>query len=164
MKTNLILVIVLSLFMGNTSFSQDFKYVGAAKCKMCHNTPAKGAQYTKWSESKHAKAMASLKGADATNPKCLKCHSTASSIDAKLNGGITVAEGVSCESCHGGGEKYKSPAIMKDLAQAKKNGLVIPDEKVCLGCHGKGLGNPNEKPFDYATYKAKIAHPNPSKK
>ena len=65
MKTNLILVVVLSLFIGNTSFSQDVKYVGAAKCKMCHNSADKGAQFTKWSESKHSKAMETLKGPDA---------------------------------------------------------------------------------------------------
>ena len=161
--------------MGNISFSQDYKYVGSAKCKMCHNSASKGAQYTKWTESKHSKAIATLKGAEAMKygkehniadpskeQKCLKCHSTAASIDAKLNGGITVEEGVSCESCHGGGEKYKSPAIMKDLAQAKKNGLIIPDEKVCKKCHNPE--NPFHKEFEFAKYFPKISHPNTAKK
>ena len=35
-------------------------HAGADKCKTCHNSPAKGAQFTRWIESKHAKAHAAL--------------------------------------------------------------------------------------------------------
>lgn len=154
-----LLAVALFMFLGNASFSQQ--YVGAAKCKMCHNKPAKGEQYNKWAAGPHAKAMESLKGAEKNDPKCLKCHSTAAANKDLAAASIKVEEGVSCESCHGPGSKYKSMAIMKDAAKAKDAGLVMPDEKVCTGCHNSE--SPNFKGFDYAKYKAQIAHPNPSK-
>ena len=103
--------------------AQDFEYIGAAKCKMCHNKTTTGAQYKVWSASPHANAMATLateeamaiakeKGiADpAKDAACTKCHSTAASINPDLNAGVKETEGVSCESCHGPGSKYKSNA------------------------------------------------------
>jgi len=141
--------------------AQQKEYIGAAKCKMCHNKPPQGEQYKKWSESAHAKAMASLKGDEAKDPKCLKCHSTAAGLKLSDTQTITVAEGVSCESCHGAGSAYKSPAIMKDRAKSIAAGMIIPDEKLCKKCHN--AESPNFKGFDYKTYSAKIAHPNPSK-
>ena len=44
-----ILMICLALFLGNVISAQTFKYIGADKCKMCHNKPATGDQYGKWS-------------------------------------------------------------------------------------------------------------------
>lgn len=172
MKSKNLILILCLVFIGNGALSaQDFEYVGAAKCKICHNKPATGQQYKIWSESLHAKAMASLSNekslayakehniADpAKDPKCLKCHSTAGGIKESLNAGITVAEGVSCESCHGPGSAYKTNAIMKDKAVAQKNGMIIPDQKLCEKCHNKE--NPFYKPFNYEEKKAKIAHPN----
>lgn len=158
MTTKSLILIVCLIFSGSVLFAQN-KYIGAAKCKMCHQGPAKGDQYKKWTESKHANAMKSLKGADATNPKCTKCHATASGIDAKLLDGLTMAEGVSCESCHGAGSAYKSPTVMKDKAAAKKSGLTEPNEALCKKCHNSE--SPNFKSFDYATAVAKIAHKKP---
>ncbi len=152
---------VALLFVSFVS-AQDFKYVGAAKCKMCHNKEEKGEQYSKWAAGPHAKAMASLKGADATNPKCLKCHSTFESVAADLRGGITKEEGVSCETCHGPGSAYKLPAVMKDKTKAMANGMIVPDEKLCRKCHNKE--SPNYKEFNFAEYSKKIAHKDPSKK
>ncbi|MFA5417175.1 MAG: multiheme c-type cytochrome [Bacteroidales bacterium] len=149
-------------FLGSTALvAQDFEYVGAKKCKMCHNKPATGAQYAQWADSKHAHAMESLKGDDATNPKCLKCHSTAASVDKSLIATLTVEEGVSCESCHGPGSKYFPNAIMKDREKSLANGMIIPDEQVCLACHNSE--SPTFKGFNYEEYKAKIVHPIPAK-
>ncbi len=163
------LLAVMLILVSSVLLAQN-KYVGAAKCKMCHM--AKGKQYPIWSESKHAKAFEALKGEAAlkvgkekgvaspsTDAKCLKCHSTAASVDAKLIDGITKEEGVSCESCHGPGSTYKAPAMMKNKADALKNGLIIPDEKVCTKCHNSE--SPSFKGFNFATYSAKIAHKNP---
>ncbi len=55
--------------------------------------------------------------------------------------GITIAEGVSCESCHGPGSAYKTNTIMKDQALSIKNGLILPTKEVCEKCHNK------ENPF-----------------
>lgn len=106
--------------------------------------------------------MESLKGADATNPKCLKCHSTAAAANQALVATITVAEGVSCESCHGPGSAYKVATTMKDKTLAMSKGLIMPDEKVCKKCHNEE--SPNYKGFNFKEYSAKIAHDDPTTK
>lgn len=169
------LLIALIVMMGATVSAQTFKYIGADKCKMCHNKPATGEQYKKWTEESHSKALKSLSNpasleyakkngiADpAKDQKCLKCHSTFHSIDAKLQGGILPYEGVSCESCHGPGSAYKAPTIMKDQALSIKNGLIVPTKETCVACHNKE--NPFYKEFNYEAALKKIAHPNPAAK
>jgi len=167
-KLSIVIACMLFLF-SNVLLAQN-KYVGAKNCKMCHMS--KGKQYPQWAASKHAKAMETLKTPEAlkiakekgiadpsTDAKCTKCHSTASAIDAKLNGGITKEEGVSCESCHGPGSAYKAPAIMRNHEACVTNGLITPDEKLCLKCHNSE--SPTFKGFDFAKYMAKISHKNP---
>ena len=163
MKMNLrklFFLLAIAVFLSASASAQTYKYIGASKCKMCHNKADKGEQYTKWENSPHAKAMESLKGAEKEDPKCLKCHSTAAAIDKSLNGGITVEEGVSCESCHGPGSVYKSATIMKNKQMALTKGMILPEEKVCKTCHNEE--SPNYKGFNYAEYVAKIAHDDPT--
>lgn len=170
-----LLLICLTIFLAGSVNAQTYKYIGADKCKLCHNKAATGDQYGKWLKDPHSKAMASLSSqasldyakkngiADPTKEaKCLKCHSTYEQAGAALRGGILATEGVSCESCHGPGSMYKSPAIMKNQAQALKTGLILPTKELCVKCHNKE--NPFHKEFDFATFSAKIAHPNPAKK
>lgn len=154
------LFLALGLFLGNGSSPADFEYIGSAKCKSCHNSPAKGAQYKVWAASPHAKAFESLKGDDAKNPKCLKCHTTMGHTDKDLHYSLTEKEGVGCESCHGAGSAYKLPTVMKSKEKSIAKGLIIPDEKVCRSCHNEE--SPNFKGFDYKEYLKKIAHPRPS--
>lgn len=170
-----LLLVALVLFLGGIASAQTFKYIGADKCKPCHNKPATGDQYVKWVASPHAKALKSLSSqasldyakkngiADpAKDAKCLKCHSTYDAVAANLRGGILATEGVSCESCHGPGSVYKAPTIMKDLALSKKNGLIEPTKEVCLKCHTKEC--PFYKEFNYEAASAKTSHKNPAKK
>ncbi len=56
---NLFLICV-SLLIVNTLSAQTFKYIGADKCKMCHNKPSTGDQYSKWLKDPHSKAMKTL--------------------------------------------------------------------------------------------------------
>jgi hypothetical protein len=167
------LIAFLAMFAGSALLAQDAKYIGAAKCKMCHNKPDKGEQYNKWMAGPHANAMkalstdkakeiASAKGiADpSTDKACIKCHSTMGSIDSKLVAGITMEEGVSCETCHGPGSKYKGAAIMKDMELAMENGMIMATEQVCKKCHNEE--SPTYKGFNFAEAKAKIAHPDPT--
>ncbi|MFO7616315.1 MAG: multiheme c-type cytochrome [Bacteroidales bacterium] len=147
--------------MASAPSGADFLYIGAGKCKPCHNSAAKGEQFKQWASTPHANAMKSLKGDEAKNPKCLKCHSTAASVPQKLWETITVEEGVSCETCHGPGSAYKTASIMKDLAKSKANGLIEPDEKLCKTCHNPE--SPTFKGFDYKKASVAIAHPNPNK-
>lgn len=148
-------------------------YVGADKCKLCHNSPAKGAQYTKWKEAMHSKAYMTLAGDEAKklgaakgiadpqkDAKCLKCHVTGYGEAAdKLTDKYKVEDGVGCESCHGPGGDYWTKEVMQDKQKSIAAGLVLPDEKTCKGCHNPE--SPSYKEFDYKTFYAKIAHPNP---
>lgn len=155
----LIFLLGVMILATGTLAAQNFKYIGADKCKMCHNKPEKGEQYNKWKAGPHANAMSSLSAEEAKDPKCLKCHSTAAAVDAKMIATLTAAEGVSCESCHGPGSLYKSMSVMKSREQSIAKGLIIPDEALCKTCHNEE--SPTFKGFNYAEYSAKIAHPNP---
>lgn len=173
MKTNkTFLMTVAFLVMGSFLFAQDFSYIGAAKCKMCHNSEKSGFQYKIWAESSHANALKSLASqksldyakangiADPTkDPKCLDCHSTYHMVNPDAIETLTATEGVSCESCHGPGSKYKAMNIMKSQELALKNGLILPTKEVCVTCHNPK--NPFHKPFNYDEAVKKIAHPTP---
>jgi hypothetical protein len=151
------------LFLGTAASAQNFKYIGAVKCKMCHDKPEKGEQYTKWMDGPHSKAYEALKE-DKDNETCLKCHSTAGSVDKSLLAGIKVNEGVSCETCHGPGSAYKTNSIMKNKEMALAKGMVEPTEATCKACHTakKPEGHPDpKKPWNFAEFSKEIAHPNP---
>jgi hypothetical protein len=153
----------------------DFNYIGVDGCKMCHRSPAKGNQLGKWEESAHSKtfaALASDKAKEIAQAKgiadpqqaeaCLKCHVTATTAPAdQKEKTYKVEDGVGCESCHGAGSAYKAIAIMRDQAKSIENGLIVPDEKVCLSCHNEE--SPTFAGFDFAEASKKIAHPNPQK-
>ena len=150
-------------------------YVGAEKCKMCHNAAAKGAQFTKWTESKHSQAFAVLATEEAKKiatakgiadpqkaDECLRCHVAGHGAPAaSCTDKYKVQDGVSCEACHGPGGDYWKMEVMKDKAKATAAGLVMPTEATCKGCHNPE--SPTFKSFDFAAMKAKIAHPNPQK-
>lgn len=53
-----------AVMVGNVTYAaenSDAHYVGVQQCKVCHNKPSTGAQYTKWTEMKHSKAYETLK-------------------------------------------------------------------------------------------------------
>jgi len=167
------LIAFLAMFAGGALMAQNFKYIGAPKCKMCHNKPDKGEQFNKWQEGPHANAMKSLSTDKAkeiasakgiadptTDAACIKCHATAGAVDSKLIATLNIDEGVSCESCHGPGSRYKGAAIMKDRELSMENGLILPTEEVCKSCHNEE--SPTYKPFNFAEASAKIAHPDPT--
>ncbi len=153
----------------------DHAFVGAEKCKMCHNSPAKGAQYTKWLETGHSKAYATLTTDQAKKlaaekgigdpqkaGECLKCHVTGHGAPAAmLTDKYKIEDGVGCESCHGAGGDYWKMTVMKDREMSIAAGMVVPTEETCKGCHN--AESPSFKGFDFAAESAKIAHPNPSK-
>lgn len=157
-----LLFIAFLLFLGGSyAEAQEYDYIGAAKCKMCHNKPATGAQYKQWQGTKHAKAMESLKGEEKNDPKCLKCHSTVGHADPDFVTTLKVTEGVSCESCHGAGSGYKSKSVMQSREKSIAKGLVMPDEALCKTCHNDE--SPHFKGFNYDEYLEKIIHPVPAK-
>ncbi len=160
--------IILTIFL----FCQNFTYVGAAKCAICHRTEKQGQQYPLWEKSKHSTSFNALsspqaaiyaQGAGVTNPmespQCLKCHAPLFDKAADLKN-----EGVTCEVCHGPGSEYRKLNIMKDRELAVKNGLIVyPNEeavkKQCLLCHAQAHG----QTFDFASSWEKIKHSIPGK-
>ena len=122
-QTLWIAIAVAVLAVSFAAQAQDHAYAGAAKCKMCHKV-----QYASWEQTVHAKATDSAKASTERqfSPDCLKCHATNASEDMP---------GVQCEACHGPGEDYKKMSIMKDVEAAKANGLIIPTQATCDGCH-----------------------------
>ena len=170
LSKKLVLILVVAFMAAGALQAQDYEYIGAAKCKICHNKPATGQQYKIWSEGPHANAMKALESDEAkaiakekgiadptTDPSCTKCHSTYARIDQNSNISLTETEGVSCETCHGPGSKYKSKSIMESQEKSIANGLIIPDEKLCKECHN--AESPTFKSFNYEEAKKKIAHP-----
>jgi hypothetical protein len=155
------------------------KYIGTAKCKMCHNSEAKGKIYDKWVATGHANAYKTLlneqsiaiakkMGIDDTSKsdKCLRCH--VAGYKEPSADKYTMEEGVTCEACHGPGSDYWTMKIMQNKKTAMANGLVEPSEELCVKCHNKD--SPTYKPFKYAdAYKlvehhAPKAAPTPEKK
>lgn len=164
--------IVGSIIFISGLYSQEFTYVGAEKCKICHRTEKQGQQFPIWEAGKHSKSFQALSSDKAPqfakelgvenpaeSPKCLQCHSPLYEKAPDLK-----AEGVTCEVCHGPGSEYKKMSIMKDKAEAVKNGLKLynsPDEikAQCLTCHEKAHGTS----FDFTTAWEKVKHPVPEK-
>jgi cytochrome c peroxidase len=154
--------------------ADEHAFIGAQKCKMCHNSKAKGAQFTEWTGTRHSRAYATLSSDQAKEiaarmgiaepqkaDECLSCHVTGhSSPAALLTGKYSVEEGVSCESCHGAGGDYWKMNVMKDRTRSVAAGLIIPDEATCATCHNDK--SPTFNGFEFATSYARIAHPNPN--
>jgi len=140
-------------------------YTGVAKCSMCHKS--RDTSVDVMNASKHINALESLKteaakklSADPLNdPTCLSCHTTgytdaggydaAAADDAKAK-----VAGVTCESCHGAGEKYAK--TMKSREESLANGMIIPNEKTCRKCHNSL--SPTYKDFKYEEAVKVIAH------
>ena len=162
-----LLVSAACIFLAHL-FAEEFTFVGAAKCKMCHRTESQGQQHPIWEESGHSKSFQQLTSeeglalqADAPeNPECLKCHSPLAEKAPELK-----EEGVTCELCHGPGSAYKSMTVMKNHEDAVAKGLIAyaseeAIKKQCLTCHE----NAHDKPFDFAAAWEKIKHDKPEAK
>lgn len=133
-----------------------FGYVGAEKCKQCHEK-----QFKDWQETRMARSFEVLKPGVAVEAKriakidpntdfthdaaCLPCHTTGYG----LVGGFSSIEqtphmaGVTCEACHGPGGGYVETVMSRDkptfLAKdAVEKGLQYPPtEAVCRVCHNE---------------------------
>lgn len=172
---SIVMLILFSFVM--IGFAADKpEYVGASKCKACHNSDKKGAQFKKWESTKHASAYTDLKGDNAKkkaeamgvkdplkDEKCLSCHTTASGAK-NVETSYKIDEGVGCEACHGPGSLYRKNSVMKDQKAAVAVGMVIPDEKTCKNCHKPDTKGHDNKFKDFKTEYAKIAHEMPKAK
>jgi hypothetical protein len=153
------------------------QYVGVKKCKLCHVSEKGGAQYKKWSESRHAKAYEALAGdlakgiaakrgiADPQKAgECLQCHLTGYGEPAEhFAASFVETDGVQCESCHGAGKDYAPNKIMQGITdgtlKGEDYGLVIPSRERCIQCHNEK--SPTFVEMNFASDSTKIAHPIP---
>ncbi len=172
-KISLTLIFAIALIFMSHLASQEFTYIGVAKCKICHKTEKQGKQFPIWEEQKHSKSFVTLSSAEAParakemgvdnpieSPECLKCHAPLFEKSPEFK-----EEGVTCEVCHGPGSAYKKLSVMKSREESIKNGLTICDtpetrKELCMSCHE----NAHQKTFDLDASWEKIKHPVPEKK
>lgn len=183
----LAVAVILLILPGTNARAEDkpHEYIGAVKCKSCHEKTEMGDQYGSWLKTKHATALETLAGdqakkwateagvADPQNDeKCVKCHITAYGVPEDLLGSkYSRDEGVQCEACHGPGKDYRKKKIMIDKDLAKEKGLIPQSAEVCVACHNDEspawdperytLGDGSKSGFDYDQAVKAIAHPVP---
>ena len=179
MKTILLTVLSVSFLLTVTTRAADrdaANYAGNKMCGICHKKEDSGNQLGKWQASPHAKAFESLgtpaakevaKKLGIDDPqksgKCLKCHSTAYNFtESVATEKIKPEDGVTCESCHGPGNNYKSKSVMESREKCIEAGMIYPATKSCKLCHNEQ--SPSYKGFEEKAMLEKIAHPNPKVK
>jgi len=149
------IVCLMTAFVGSAYAEEKAEvkhdYIGAKKCGMCHK---KDKVHPTWLETKHAKAWDNLTAEQQKDESCVGCHSTGTTAKGAF------LEGVQCEACHGAGSDYKKKSVMQDRELAVKNGLIIPDEKTCLGCHNENVPEKfrSKEKFDFEKMKAAGVH------
>ncbi len=120
--------------------------VGPTACRTCH-----AEAYRIWAAGPHARAASTLTPEQRQTPLCLQCHSR----DEQRAGQADV-QGVSCETCHGGGRYYQPSVVMRDKELARLFGLVDPGAQSCMVCHGGHA--PSLRPFDPQEAMQRIDH------
>ena len=140
------------------------KYNGPGGCaaSSCHGsvqpkttTPIFQNEYTIWiAQDKHARAFNVLRnavserigrilniGPPAQAPKCLACHALYVSPEQQAQT-FELADGVSCENCHGPGSGWLGPHTTKNWPHEKSVQLGMYDTRnlekrgeKCLTCH-----------------------------
>jgi Cytochrome c554 and c-prime len=165
------LCFVAALFLfpaGNTSANdgnEPVKYIGPGSCAAtsCHGSvkPVAGSrilqnEYSTWIlQDKHSRAYQALTGevgeriasllklgAKAEqSPKCLACHALYTTAEQRGRP-FEIAEGVSCENCHGPASAWLGPHTTRDWPHEKSVALgmrdtreVIHRTEKCLECH-----------------------------
>ena len=106
--------------------SENAKYIGVDKCKMCHFD-----KHEAWSKTGHAMAFDLLLNvAQEKNAECLKCHTTGYGKGGYTDETATPGlKAVGCEACHGPGSEH-----MENGGDVTKI-VRVPPATVCGGCH-----------------------------
>lgn len=148
-----------------TETYEPVKYLGPGSCAAtsCHGSVKPVAhsrilqnEYSTWIlQDKHSRAYQALTGevgermarilklsAKAEEaPKCLACHALSARSEQRGRP-FEIAEGVSCESCHGPASAWLGPHTTRDWPHEKSVALgmrdtrnIIHRSEVCLECH-----------------------------
>ncbi|MCP4453426.1 MAG: beta-propeller fold lactonase family protein [Planctomycetes bacterium] len=175
----LIIPCLSSLGSGAETQTRHAVYVGASVCARCHDGAGMGHQFSKWLNSKHARAYSILANSESKeiarlsgipqepqeSPMCLGCHATGAHVeDWEKDDTFFMEDGVQCEKCHGPGSEYAELSIMTDRNAALQAGLLLPTLQDCEGCHlAKGSHEAVHKlpKLDMDEAMKTIAHPTP---
>ena len=180
-----LLIIIVAVTLSFTLRAQEEEqkhpvYVGVKVCATCHQGKSMGHQFSKWLNSRHARAYAVLAEPEAKeiarlsgipqepqeSPTCLGCHATGAHVEAWEKDETFFSEdGVQCEKCHGPGSEYMDAAVMSNREEAEKAGLMMPTMSDCMGCHqvkGSHVAIHKLPKLDMTQAMADIAHPTPA--
>jgi hypothetical protein len=137
------------------------KFLGAPSCSSssCHGgAGANKDQFLVWSkyDYHHTRPYATLETARAEhiaealklgeptrNPACTACHAPLQTVPVvRLSQGLRIADGVSCESCHGPGEQWLRGHTRHDWSHADRvrDGMrdlrnLYVRANTCVACH-----------------------------
>lgn len=149
------------------------QFIGAVKCKTCHNQASAGLPFESWARTKHATAFDTLASPAAkqiaqrrkiVDPQkseaCLKCHTTAFGRPAADLGKGFDPKGVQCEACHGPGGNHVE-ARLADAPVRADEIVDAPGAKTCARCHNKA--SPTHKPFCFKHSAGQVRHLDPRK-
>lgn len=157
------------------------KYIGAEKCKTCHNDAEGGDQYTHWKGMDHAKAWDTLASDKAKEiaaklelgdpqkaDQCVRCHVTAFGVEEKdIVRGFDRHAGVQCESCHGPGDRHMKARMRAAMTGDKAANMAAdeiitrPEKSTCLACHNSE--SPTFERFCFYRSMEKIEHYRPDR-
>ena len=137
------------MFLMRENTSQPFKhfsgYIGDMACGVCHQTEG-----TSWALSHHAIAYRTIFMAERTEDEaCVGCHVTGMGEPGgfELGDHSSNLAGVTCEACHGPGERHVN--VQTPTPNGRLGG------NFCVKCH-----DPDNSPqFEFNKYWPKIAHP-----
>ncbi|HLG19705.1 MAG TPA: multiheme c-type cytochrome [Bdellovibrionota bacterium] len=129
--------------------AQEQQYVGADKCKICHQKA-----YDIWNRSSHSRAHETLPQEKRQELRCLFCHAT--DVREDLKGYRLLA--VQCEACHGPGAQHVTLATSNDPEEKQKpKSLEKMTESKCRECH-TDVRSPTLRAFSYETALQAIKH------
>lgn len=135
-------------FMGVPSCSSTSCHGGASEkrneCVIWSKLDFHSRSYATLTSARSEQMAAVLKIDDATkSAKCTVCHAPFQTVDAKLLAkGIKIAQGVSCESCHGAAEPWLLSHTRPDFDHEDRVALGMRDLQnlyvrgnTCVACH-----------------------------
>ena len=136
----------------STDTSEPAKYIGPGSCAAtsCHGSvrPVAGSrilqnEYSTWIlQDKHSRAYSALTGEVGERmarilklgskaeeaPKCLACHALYAAPEQRGRA-FELADGVSCENCHGPASAWLGPHTIKDWPHEKSVALGMSDTR-----------------------------------
>lgn len=125
------------------------KFVGAARCKVCHTTI-----HAKWSDTGHSGALETLEGSSHAADSCLACHTVGYGLPGGFVDRATTNSlaGVQCENCHGPGLDHVS-----NVADRTLRPTISISADVCAQCH-TGAHHPTVENWKEAGHSTVVDH------